>query len=61
MLTKPSEEIADLVATLQSNLAVVYMHLNKEKEAIVKAREALVSATPYYAKEAHEVSWCTSL
>lgn len=55
VLAKPTEAVSDLLATLQSNLAVVLLRRGKEKEAAVQAREAIASAAPYHAKATHEV------
>ena len=46
---------ADFVPTLLSNLAIIYLLQKKEKDAVLKAREALISAGQIYPKNSFEV------
>jgi tetratricopeptide (TPR) repeat protein len=52
-----SHEYDDLVPVIQSNWAIVLTHLKQNKEAIMKAREALSSAALLHSKSSSLVSY----
>lgn len=47
--------VTDLVPLLTSNLALIYNHQRREKDSILKGREALISAAQLYPKNSPEV------
>ncbi len=50
-----STDYDDLIPTIQSNWAIVLLHLKKDKEAVLKGREGLASAAQILSKTSNEV------